>query len=327
MRTAPVVPFERKLATILQLEDQRILRIEPPPVVAPPVKGRAPAPPPAQDLVVLLADPDGQVRRRAAIAVGRVGLREGIAPLTPLLTDADAGVRQMAAFGLGLIGEASAAPALIQALNDAAPLVRGRAAEALGQIGAKDAAAAVGTLAAEYATHAAVAGMTPDDDRWPATDEAEAFKLALFALVRLGAYEPLAAAVLDGDRPRSAWWPVAYALQRINDPRAAPALRQLLNTPGKYTASFAARGLGGAKDGTAATLLVPLLDGSRPTEVTVSAIRALAQLGAATATPSLVALAGRGHAGAAGHHGDVPAARVPVAMVSLYSWPGSRRWT
>ena len=294
-RTAPVVPFERKLATILQLEDQRILRIEPPPVTAPPVKGRAPVvppAPPAQDLVALLADADGQVRRRAAIAVGRVGLREGIAPLTTLLSDADAGVRQMAAFGLGLIGDASAAPALIQALNDAAPLVRGRAAEALGQIGAKDAAAAVGTLAGGYATHAAVTAMTPDDDRWPAADEAEAFKLALFALVRLGAYEPLAAAVLDGDRPRSAWWPVAYALQRINDPRAAPALRQLLNTPGKYTASFAARGLGGAKDATAAALLVPLLDGKRPAEVTVSAIRALAQLGAVSATASLVTLAG-----------------------------------
>jgi cyclophilin family peptidyl-prolyl cis-trans isomerase len=295
VRPPTIVPVERKMATILQLEDQRILRIEPPPVVAPPVKGRAPAPPPAppaQDLVALLADGDGQVRRRAAIAIGRVGLREGIAPLSSLLSDADAGVRQMAVFGLGLIGDASAAPALTQALNDPAPLVRGRAAEALGQIGAKDAAAAIGKLAAEYVTHPAVAAMNADDDRWPAAEEADALRLALFALVRLSAYEPLAAAVLEGDRPRSAWWPVAFALQRINDPRAAPALRQLVNTPGKYTASFAARGLGGSKDATAASVLVPLLDGKRPLEVTVSAIRALAQLNATSAAGALVNLAG-----------------------------------
>ena len=62
--------------------------------------------------------------------------------------------------------------------------------------------------------------------------EAEAFKLGLFALVRLKAYEPLAAAVLDGGQPVTTWWPVAYALQRIEDPRAAPALLQLLDGPG-----------------------------------------------------------------------------------------------
>ena len=46
-----------------------------------------------------------------------------------------------------------------------------------------------------------MAAMNPDDEPWPAAPEAEAFKLALFALVRLKAYEPLAAAVLDGRSP------------------------------------------------------------------------------------------------------------------------------
>jgi len=50
----------------------------------------------------------------------------------------------------------------------------------------------------------------------------------LTALVRLKAYEPLAAAVLDqSGQPRSTWWPVAFALQRIGDQRAAPALTRL----------------------------------------------------------------------------------------------------
>ena len=43
--------------------------------------------------------------------------------------------------------------------------------------------------------------MKPDDEAWPAAPEAEAFKLALFALVRLKAYDPLA---VGGARRRSA---------------------------------------------------------------------------------------------------------------------------
>ena len=37
---------------------------------------------------------------------------------------------------------------------------------------------------------------------------------------------------------------MAYALQRLGDATAAPALLTLLKTPGRYTAAFAARGLG-----------------------------------------------------------------------------------
>src|SRR5690606_38014464 len=86
------------------------------------------------DLIVLLADPEARVRRRAALAVGRVGLSEGVEPLTALLSDAEPEVRQMAAFALGLIGDAAARPALLSALSDTEPIVQGRAAEALGMI-------------------------------------------------------------------------------------------------------------------------------------------------------------------------------------------------
>lgn len=283
------------MSWILRLEDRRILREEV--AVSQPVptpRGRrpqvTPAPPAGPDLVKLLADQDGRIRRRAAIAIGRVGLPEGVQPLIGALTDTDPQVREMAAFGLGLIGDPAAAAPLTQALTDAAPLVRGRAAEALGQIGAKDAAAAVGALAAEYIKHPAVTAMGPDDETWPAPPEAEAFKLALFALVRLGAYDALASAVLDGDRPVSNWWPVAYALQRIGDPRAAPALMQLARGQGKYTVAFAARGLGASKNSAAGDILLPLLDPKRPPEVIVSATRAVAQLGVTAAVDPLIAL-------------------------------------
>ncbi len=311
---APGISFEQKMAWILQLEDQRILQLPPPPppVVAPKDRRKrmppAPAAPPG--LTTLITDADARVRRRAALCIGRSGVMEGAQALIAALSDVDPDVRQMAAFGLGLLG-APAARAAVQpltaALADVSPLVRGRAAEALGSMDAKSTAAAIGRVAAGYARHPAVAGMQPDDETWPAAPEAEAFKLAIFALVRLNAYDALASAVLGQDsRPTSTWWPVAYALQRISDPRTAPdpaalapiqsrfapALRDLLRVQGRYTPAFAARALGQTRDGTLAPALLPLLDGTRPPEVVVSAIRALAQIGATAAGAPLVKIAG-----------------------------------
>ena len=133
----PVVPFETKMSWILHLEDQRILRDEAVPIVPPPVtqgsRNVLPPPPPPPDLIRLLEDGEARIRRRAAIAVGRVGLPEAVPALVRLLqTDTDPEVRQMAAFGLGLIGDQSAVEPLRAAVADPLPLVAGRAAEALG---------------------------------------------------------------------------------------------------------------------------------------------------------------------------------------------------
>src|SRR3972149_5921236 len=163
---APAIRFEQKLAWTLRLEDQRLLRIEPAAPAAPAVvPGRkraalpAAPPPAAPDLLQLVADPGTRVRRGAALAIGRIGLREGVPPLVTALADVDPEVREMGAFALGLIADVSAVAPLSTALTDASPLVRGRAAEALGLIAAKDAAglaaakvsaAAVGRGAAEH---------------------------------------------------------------------------------------------------------------------------------------------------------------------------------
>ena len=298
---APIeIPREKKMAWMLQLEDQRLVKLpEPPaPPPAPPVKGRRPAPlppPPASfpDLTKLATDPDARIRRRAAVALGRVGLKEGVPALTTLLADTDAEVRQAAAFALGLTGDRSAATAMLPLLTDPDALVRGRAAEGLGLMGAEEAAGAVAKMASEYAKSPAVAGMSPDDESWPAPPEAEAFRLALYALVRLRAYDALASAALDArGAPVSTWWPVAYALQRIGDPRAAPALKQLIQVKGRYTPAFAARGLGRAKDQTAQDVLLPLLQaGKQPREVVASAIMAVRDLGMVQAGAPLGALA------------------------------------
>src|SRR5262249_30881877 len=112
----PALTFEQKMASILRLEDQRVLR-DPAPQVPPatttrPVPGRnAPAavvvrPPPPPDLTAMLRDEEARIRRRAALAVGHVGLGDGVQPLITLLSsETDPEVRQMAAFALGLLSD------------------------------------------------------------------------------------------------------------------------------------------------------------------------------------------------------------------------------
>ena len=81
----------QKLTWILQLEDERVAR------------GDAPG----QDLVVMLADQGAHIRRRAALALGRAQIAEAVPALSGMLaTEPDPEVRQMAAFALGLIGDA-----------------------------------------------------------------------------------------------------------------------------------------------------------------------------------------------------------------------------
>jgi cyclophilin family peptidyl-prolyl cis-trans isomerase/HEAT repeat protein len=290
---APGPPYEQKMAWILRLEDQRILRDPAPPPAPPPpaaARGRTAVAvaPPTPDLVALLSDDEARVRRRAALAVGRVGLVEGVAPLTDLLKDPEAEVRQMAAFGLGLIGDRSARDSLMNALGDASPLVQGSAAEALGLIGDPAAADPISGLAYQVVQSGALAQPPPDDEDVKRDTPASAFRLAVYALVRLKAYPQLAAAILDGSgQPRVRWWPVAYALQRIEDRRALPALLTLAKEANPFTRAFAVKGLGGIKDRAALPVLMPLLS-SGTRSVLVETIRALGRIGDPSATEPLM---------------------------------------
>ena len=282
--TVPVIAWEQKLAAIIRLEDQRILREPnpPPPVVLRPATKTTPAlvaPPLPTDLVRLLNDDEARVRRRSALAIGRVGLSEGIEPLTKLLADDEMEVRQMAAFALGLIGDGAARPALLEALKSPQPIVQGRAAEALGLIGNKDDGPAISAMVQAHIRAGALNGLVPDEMGYPLGPPIEATRLGIYAITRLADYDSLAAAVLQNGKPVSTWWPIAYALQRVGDRRATSALTGLLTTPGRFTAAFAARGLGTAKATEAATALRRIVtDQKLPQAVIVQSIRALAAM-------------------------------------------------
>ncbi|HEV2903618.1 MAG TPA: HEAT repeat domain-containing protein, partial [Pyrinomonadaceae bacterium] len=120
----------------------------------------------------LLAHPDAKVRKRAALAAGRIG-SEGAVPILAemLLSDGDSDVREMAAFALGEIESPGGADALISILKDADKPARARSLEALGKI-----TAAFAANSAPAASQTASPGT--EDDRL------DAFKAAIVEALR-----------------------------------------------------------------------------------------------------------------------------------------------
>ena len=199
-----------------------------------------------------LADAEARLRRRAALAIGRVGStrrRAGArAPRSATPTPKCARWRRSA---LGLIGDATRARRRCSTALEPtpSPLVRGVAAEALGLIGegGTQVTATPAPRSARWWRRRSASGalnaVLPDELGYPLAPPVEAFRLGLYALARLQAYDPLAIAVLDGSgQPRcdGGRWPTRCG--RIGDPRALPALMLLARREDATTAAFAVRG-------------------------------------------------------------------------------------
>jgi cyclophilin family peptidyl-prolyl cis-trans isomerase/HEAT repeat protein len=288
----PDVTIDQKIAWLLRLEQQRVLRDAGAASVASSPGARSFTPARAADLEALAVDPHAGVRLRALLAIGRTGLREGVLALAGALGDPNETEenRATAAFALGLLGARDGLAALATALKDPSARIRGRAMEAVGMIG--DAASAGAVADASSGCAAWLGSVAGDDDPSPMAPELEACRLALFALVRLGEYDALARVALDErGLPVSHWWPVAYALQRIGDPRAAYPLAALLASPGIHARAFAMRGLTAARD---ARVVEPAraiaADAKADVRLRVMAVRALGALGGPAAVTPLIAL-------------------------------------
>ncbi|MFN8062066.1 MAG: HEAT repeat domain-containing protein [Vicinamibacterales bacterium] len=291
-KLAPEITYEQKLGWILRLEDRRVARETD---TASSAGASSPAAPPATsptaDLASLIRDRDARIRRRAAIALGRVHSADAVEPLRAALADPDPDVRSAAAFGLGLVGDARATEPLVAALGDADARVRGRAAEALGLLGATAAAPTIAQMVRGYVDAGHLGRVVPDGGAQSV--EVDALRLGVFALARLKAYDALVYTVVDGTgRLTTEWWPFAYALQRIGDPRALPLLETLLGSRNVETLAFAIRGLGEMKDVNAVPALLPLAEREGlDVRVRASAVRALAAIGDSRAVPTLVRVA------------------------------------
>jgi HEAT repeat protein len=93
----------------------------------------------ASHLVSLLNDPEPDVRRTAALSLGKIAVPESAPALTQALGDPDSLVRQYSAWALGNLGEhapEASVLALVPLLGDSSLGVSAAAAEAVGKIGA-----------------------------------------------------------------------------------------------------------------------------------------------------------------------------------------------
>ncbi|MCS6294667.1 MAG: HEAT repeat domain-containing protein [Nitrospira sp.] len=83
----------------------------------------------------LLGDPDPEVRRTAAEALGKIGHQSANSTLIAALADRDPRVRATAALALGRVNDQMSGAALVEHLEDPSEAVRRASALALGEVG------------------------------------------------------------------------------------------------------------------------------------------------------------------------------------------------
>jgi cyclophilin family peptidyl-prolyl cis-trans isomerase/HEAT repeat protein len=230
------------------------------------------------ELLSLIDDDDRGVRRRAALAAGRIGDPFVVPALLGLLDDPEPEVRQMAAFALGLIGDGRAAARLVTALMDPVALVRARSAEALGRIGGTGVAEAVARMAAAATPAGAEVLTIRGDDAGSAADPWLELRLGLFALARLKDARAAESVLLRGGRARYDWWAATWTAMRIESPGLKPVLVAAAASTDPVSRAFAARGLGALKDAASVELLSTMTRDPDRT-VVVNALRGLGMIG------------------------------------------------
>jgi cyclophilin family peptidyl-prolyl cis-trans isomerase/HEAT repeat protein len=267
-KAAPPAPRIDKLARLLELEDQRTTG--------------------GDELSRSLRDPDRGVRRRAALAAGRIAAPELVASLVELMNDQEVEVRRMAAFALGLAGSPLAVERLLASLKDADGLVRGRAAEALGRIGDARAALPIARLVVDSLPKTIDRMTVRGDEPGAAAGAWSEQRLALFALARLKDVEAARLALLDGPRPRFDWWASTWVAMRLESPELRPVLVAAVASDEALQRALGARGLGALADASASELLLPLTR-DRDETVAMHALRSLGAIGDGRARAAVIA--------------------------------------
>jgi cyclophilin family peptidyl-prolyl cis-trans isomerase/HEAT repeat protein len=210
------------------------------------------------ELQALLRDPQPGIRRRAALAAGRIGDPALVPALVDLLNDQEKEVRQMAAFALGLAGDAAALDRLVAALDDSEPIVRGRAAEALGRIGDPRAGAPIADFVVRATPRAEGTVTVRGDDPGDPDDPWVELRLGLLALAALEDRDAARVALLSSGRPRFDWWVATWVAMRLEDPALRPILDQAARSEDPHSRRLAARGLGALGDASAFETLAAL---------------------------------------------------------------------
>jgi len=253
------------------------------------------------DLLEMTLPPHGGVRRRAVLALGRIGYPSALAQLIDILNsdknpeNRDPEVRALAAFSLGQIQHQHAVSTLLEHLDaalESSPLVRARAVEALGKIASnKLAAAALGSYGIKGITDALVKTLQSTTATLSSENKLIA-SMALTALLRIkqpSTIDAIAAQLRSPDADLR--WQAANALARIRDgiAVATPLLLPLLEDKEPLVRANAARALGLAKATQAIDQLIKLL-ADKDERVVANSITALGAIGDARAADALITL-------------------------------------
>ena len=239
----------------------------------------------------LMSHPNPFVRRRAALAAGRIGNEEAIPTLEKLLAKDTPDVRQMAAFAIGEIESAKGATAILRVLGNLRDdsLVRTSAIEAAGKIAAANEKDAESKLLGD-----AILENLKFEARRRSKPSSEVILMGITAVLRA---KPKKAEVTIAEFLGYANWRIrADALNTLARLRAknvndkAKELLQKDESP--IVRAKAARVLGAADDKTAVDLLIKAASEDKDVRVRVNAIRALSTLKSKKATGALLNRAG-----------------------------------
>lgn len=252
----------------------------------------------SKTLEAMLTKSHGGVRRRAAMAIGRIGDPLGIPPLLAMFdTERSDELRSDVAFALGEIESHLAAEKLLAAVlsSKMSPVVRARAIEALGKIASNQKSASALGQAKVQQIATTIAGALPPPDRQVSGDDALLASLAVTALLRLRQPSTLPALIGELSSRNSALrWQAANAIARMRpEPNTATAaidpLLAMLKQSDPLERAHAARTLGTLKAAKAFDPLAAAIHDSDQ-RVQASAIRSLGALGDARAAKPLMQL-------------------------------------
>jgi cyclophilin family peptidyl-prolyl cis-trans isomerase/HEAT repeat protein len=243
------------------------------------------------DLQTLLADKNTAVRRRAALAAGRIGDERALPLLISLLQkDSNISVRAMVAFALGEIESAGAAESLIAALNPdhkEPAEIRARAIEALGKIAA---AIPKSEEARAVPIRKAILDAVDLGNRRRSQADRQVLLLGLTAALRArpeNAGKVIAACLHDPDARIRA--DAENTLARLKQSDGNAELRKLVaEDPDPIVRANAARVLSATEDKAAFDVLVDRALKDPDSRVRASAIRALSSLKDARAAEPLL---------------------------------------
>jgi len=235
----------------------------------------------------LMAHPNPFVRRRAALAAGRIGDEEAIPTLEKLLAKETTEVRQMAAFAIGEIESTKGASAILKVLGNLRDdsLVRASAIEAAGKIAAADEKADQSKLLSE----AILANLKFEAGR-RSRPSSEVILMGITAALRAKPEKAeLTLAEFLGYSDRRIRADALNTLARLRAKNVNEKAKELLQKDeSPIVRAKAARVLGAADDKTAVELLIKAASEDKDLRVRVNAIRALSGLESKEAAETLL---------------------------------------